>query len=81
MNRPLYFDDIESYRTPVAYVCKETREAAGISVDEFAKFAGVTRQTVYNFENGEAVSLQVFMAYYRLGCSYKEWKERQFKEV
>ena len=43
--------------------CKEVREKYGLSVEDFSTRYNVTRQTVYNFENGETDSLRVFRAY------------------
>ena len=45
--------------------CKEIRENNGMSISEFARRANCTRQTVYNFENGKNVSLQLYLCYKR----------------
>lgn len=45
---------------------KELRESKGLSVIEFADTIGVTRQTIYNFENGNRQSMEVLQAYLKL---------------
>lgn len=46
--------------------CKKIRREKGLTMEEMAKKAGVTRQTIHNFENRGVGSLSVFMAYYNL---------------
>lgn len=44
-------------------LCKEIREKHDVSVENFAIHYNLSRQTVYNFENGDTESLKVFRAY------------------
>lgn len=45
---------------------KELRESCGLSVIEFANKLNVTRQTIYNFENGKRQSMELLQGYLKL---------------
>lgn len=56
------FEQIES-QPALGRTCKELRERVGITVEVFADRYNLTRQTVYNFENGATDSLKTLRAY------------------
>lgn len=45
---------------------KQLRKNCGLSVANMAKNLNVTRQTIYNFENGEHQSMEVLQGYLKL---------------
>ena len=60
----VYMDDLKQ-PTLGAY-CRELREQNEITVAEMSRRANCSRQTIYNFEQGETQSLSIFLAYKRL---------------
>lgn len=50
---------------------RKIREEMGITVEQIAHMAKVSRQTVYNFENGKAQTLSVLREYLRVYSLYK----------
>ena len=60
--------DLRNLKQPVmGQTCRELRERSGLTVAEFSKYAGVTRQAVYKFECGKSSSLGLFLKYHSLG--------------
>lgn len=45
---------------------RKARESAGYTQDVIAERAGVTRQTVYNFEQGNSESMKLLITYMEL---------------
>lgn len=50
----------------VGNACRNIRIESGMTMEEFAEFSGVSRQTVNNFETGKHTNLDLFMKYYAL---------------
>ena len=60
--------DLQNLKQPyMGRTCKELRERSGMTVADFSKYAGVTRQAVYKFECGKSSSLGLFLKYHSLG--------------
>ena len=60
--------ELKNLKQPfMGQTCKELRERSGLTVAEFSKYAGVTRQAVYKFERGKSSSLVLLLKYYSLG--------------
>lgn len=60
--------DLQNLKQPfMGRTCRELRERVGMTVAEFSKYAGVTRQAVYKFERGKSSSLDLFLKYHNLG--------------
>ena len=59
--------DIDNMKQPnLGLICKQIRLDHEMSREDFAKYAGCTRQNVYYFETGRTQSLQLFLAYHNL---------------
>lgn len=50
----------------IGETCRQIREKHGISITDFSRLAGCTRQSVYNFESGKNASLQLYLTYEKL---------------
>ena len=59
-------DETQLNKQTLATACRLTRLEHGLTVEEFAGRAGVSRQSVYNFETGKHVTLDLFLKYYVL---------------
>lgn len=60
--------DLKNLKQPfMGQTCRELRERSGLTVAEFSKYAGVTRQAVYKFERGKSASIGLLLKYYNLG--------------
>lgn len=59
-------DEIQINKQTLATACRLTRLEHGLTVEEFAGRSGVSRQSVYNFETGKHVTLDLFLKYYVL---------------
>lgn len=46
--------------------CRDLRKDNNISVSDFAKKLGLSRQAVYNFENGKTQSMELLRGYIKL---------------
>ena len=58
--------DILAPQPELGATCKEIREDKKLSVIEFADAIGMTRQAVYNFENGKTSSMDILRGYLKL---------------
>lgn len=58
--------DILAPQPELGVTCKEIRENKKLSVIEFADCIGMTRQAVYNFENGKTSSMDILRGYLKL---------------
>lgn len=58
--------DILTPQPELGATCKELRENNKLSVIEFADHIGMTRQAVYNFENGKTSSMDILRGYLKL---------------
>lgn len=58
--------DILAPQPELGATCKEIREDKNLSVIEFADMIEMTRQAVYNFENGKTSSMDILRGYLKL---------------
>lgn len=58
--------DILAPQPELGATCREIRENNKLSVIEFADCIGMTRQAVYNFENGKTSSMDILRGYLKL---------------
>jgi DNA-binding XRE family transcriptional regulator len=59
-------DEIQLNKQTLATACRLVRLENGLTAEEFAGRAGFSRQSVYNFESGKHVTLDLFLKYYAL---------------
>lgn len=58
--------DILAPQPELGATCREIRENNKLSVIDFADCIGMTRQAVYNFENGKTSSMDILRGYLKL---------------
>lgn len=58
--------DLLANQPELGATCKELRENNKLTVIEFSELIGMTRQAVYNFENGKTSSMDILRGYLKL---------------